>query len=85
LLPAYFFITAVIKAQQPSMKPLDIDLTNYQYPYPVYFIKLNIQGEDVKMGSTQQPGDVTGQAGEKSLSLSSMEFQVIKSESRYLI
>jgi len=37
------------QAQQPSVKPLDIDLTNYQYPYPVQFITISIQGEDLKM------------------------------------
>jgi pimeloyl-ACP methyl ester carboxylesterase len=42
-------ITSFTKAQQPSIKPLDIDLTNYQYPYPVQFITLNIQGESLKM------------------------------------
>src|SRR5580692_13184632 len=42
-------ITSVTKAQQPSFKPLDIDLTNYPYPYPVRFITLNIQGETLKM------------------------------------
>jgi len=25
----------VAKAQQPTVKPYDIDLANYQYPYPV--------------------------------------------------
>ncbi len=42
-------IGSVTKAQQPSINPLDIDLTNYQYPYPVHFITLNIQGEVSKM------------------------------------
>jgi pimeloyl-ACP methyl ester carboxylesterase len=42
-------ITSITKAQQPSIKPLDIDLANYQYPYPVQFITLNIQGEVLKM------------------------------------
>src|ERR1700677_1819626 len=42
-------VTSVTKAQQPSVKPLDIDLTDYQYPYPVHFIELNIQGETLKM------------------------------------
>jgi len=42
-------IGSVTKAQQPSIKPLDIDLTNYQYPYPVQFIIFNIQGEALKM------------------------------------
>jgi hypothetical protein len=26
------------KAQQPSIKSLDINLENYQYPYPVQYI-----------------------------------------------
>jgi pimeloyl-ACP methyl ester carboxylesterase len=42
-------IASVTKAQQPSIKPLDTDLTNYQYPYPVQFITLHIQGEALKM------------------------------------
>jgi len=42
-------ITSITNAQQPSIKPYDIDLTNYQYPYPVQFITLNIQGEVLKM------------------------------------
>jgi len=43
------FIAVVAKAQQPSIKAYDIDLTNYQYPYPVQFITLNIQDEVLKM------------------------------------
>ncbi len=42
-------IASVARAQQPSITPYDIDLTNYQYPYPVQFISLTIQGEDLKM------------------------------------
>ncbi len=42
-------IASVAGAQQPSITPLDMDLTNYQYPYPVQFISLNIQGEALKM------------------------------------
>ena len=42
-------IGPVVKAQQPSIKPLDMDLTDYQYPYPVHFITLHIQGEVLKM------------------------------------
>ena len=35
-----FFMSVLIsatvaKAQQPTVKPYDIDLANYQYPYPV--------------------------------------------------
>ena len=43
------FIAVVAKAQQPSIKVYDIDLTNYQYPYPVQSITLNIQDEVLKM------------------------------------
>jgi pimeloyl-ACP methyl ester carboxylesterase len=46
---SYLLIASITKAQQPSIKPYDIDLTNYQYPYPVQFITLNIQGEVLKM------------------------------------
>jgi pimeloyl-ACP methyl ester carboxylesterase len=42
-------IATVAQAQQPSVTPYDADLTNYQYPYPVQFITLNIQGEPLKM------------------------------------
>ncbi len=37
------------KAQQPPVKPYDINLTDYQYPYPVQFLTLNIQGEALSM------------------------------------
>jgi pimeloyl-ACP methyl ester carboxylesterase len=42
-------IASLTQAQQVSLIPYDADLTNYQYPYPVDFIKLNIQGEALKM------------------------------------
>src|ERR1700733_10254526 len=42
-------INSTIMAQQPSIKALDIDLSDYQYPYPVQFISVTIQGEDLKM------------------------------------
>jgi pimeloyl-ACP methyl ester carboxylesterase len=42
-------IASVAQAQQPSITPYDMDLTNYQYPYPVQFITFNIQGEALKM------------------------------------
>src|ERR1700760_4427547 len=49
LIMSSLLIASVVKAQAPSIKPLDADLTNYQYPYPVQFIMLNIQGETLKM------------------------------------
>ncbi len=42
-------IGSVLHAQQLSVTTYDIDLTNYEYPYPVQFITLNIQGEALKM------------------------------------
>ena len=42
-------VTSFARAQQSSLKPLDVELTDYPYPYPVYFITLNIQGEVLKM------------------------------------
>ncbi len=44
-----FFITATSFAQQDQLKWLDINLTNYEYPYPVHFITLNIQQQQLKM------------------------------------
>src|SRR5204863_3282553 len=49
ILVSSMFISADIKAQPTSVKPLDIDLEDYQYPYPVQYIALNIQGEVLKM------------------------------------
>jgi len=36
-------------SQKSSLKALDIDLGNYHYPFPVQYIELHIQGEDLKM------------------------------------
>lgn len=44
-----FFITATSFAQQDQLKWLDINLTNYEYPYPIHFITLNIQQQQLKM------------------------------------
>src|ERR1700733_5450468 len=49
LLMVSLVIGSVARAQVPAVKPLDADLTGYQYPYPVQFITLNIQGETLKM------------------------------------
>jgi len=42
-------ITSMTKAQQPSIKAYDVDLTDYQYPFPIQSITLNIQDEVLKM------------------------------------
>lgn len=44
-----FAIQLTTQAQEVSLKPLDINLENYQYPYPVSFIQLNEQGQQLKM------------------------------------
>lgn len=43
------FIASVVKAQPLSIKPLDVDLKDYEYPFPVHYITLNVQGEVLKM------------------------------------
>jgi len=47
ILVSSMFIFVAATAQPSSIKPLDIDLESYQYPYPVQFITLNTQ--DLKM------------------------------------
>src|ERR1700761_1192978 len=49
LLISSLLIASVAEAQVPAVKPLDMNMTGYQYPYPVQFIMLNIQGETLKM------------------------------------
>tara|TARA_R110000868_G_scaffold22225_6_gene91298 strand:- start:1197 stop:2192 length:996 start_codon:yes stop_codon:yes gene_type:complete len=44
-----FFITLTSFAQQDKLKWLDINLTNYEYPYPVHFITLKVQKQELKM------------------------------------
>ncbi|QSB25835.1 alpha/beta fold hydrolase [Flavobacterium sp. CLA17] len=36
-------------AQQEKIKALDINLTNYEYPFPVHFLELNNQRQPLKM------------------------------------
>jgi pimeloyl-ACP methyl ester carboxylesterase len=49
ILSISFLIAFAVRAQQPVITPYDAELINYQYPYPVQFIVLNIQGEALKM------------------------------------
>jgi pimeloyl-ACP methyl ester carboxylesterase len=44
-----FFIAVASFAQQEQLKWLDINLSNYEYPYPVQFITLNIQQQELQM------------------------------------
>ncbi len=36
-------------AQNSKLQSLDIDLSNYEYPYPVSYITLNTQQQELKM------------------------------------
>ncbi|MEO6283461.1 MAG: alpha/beta hydrolase [Dyadobacter sp.] len=38
-----------LKAQKDTLRNLDIDLSNYQYPFPVSYIAFESQGEKLKM------------------------------------
>ncbi|MEH6407197.1 MAG: alpha/beta hydrolase [Leeuwenhoekiella sp.] len=45
----FVFATIVATAQTQNLKKLDINLSNYEYPYEVSFINLNEQKQDLKM------------------------------------
>ena len=50
-----------VKAQNDSLRNLDINLENYQYPFPVAFLDMTIQGEKLKMAFMDiQPGKWNG-------------------------
>lgn len=47
---------------QPGLRPLDINLENYDYPFPVHFIHLQLQKQDLKMAYMDvQPRQPNGQ------------------------
>lgn len=43
------FVGLTSSAQSDELKELDINLDNYQYPFPVHFITLNNQNQTLKM------------------------------------
>ena len=43
-------ITSISNAQQNNLEWLDIELSNYEYPYPVKFLRLQVQNQDLTMG-----------------------------------
>jgi len=45
-----FLISLFSFAQQAQLKQLDINLKNYNYPYPVHFINLSVQQQKLQMG-----------------------------------
>jgi pimeloyl-ACP methyl ester carboxylesterase len=61
ILMSSLLIASAARAQQPAITPYDADLTNYSYPFPVRFISLHIQGEDLKMAFMEvQPAHANG-------------------------
>ncbi|RFM29735.1 alpha/beta fold hydrolase [Deminuibacter soli] len=53
--------TAPVFAQDQQLTALGSSLENYTYPYPVHYINLTIQGEDVKMAYMDvQPANPNG-------------------------
>ncbi len=58
---AIILFTMVSVAQSSRVVPLGICLENYAYPYPVQYISLNIQGEQLKMAYMDvQPAQYNG-------------------------
>lgn len=45
----WFLFAFNANAQSDSLRNLDINLENYQYPFPVKFLPLDLQGEKLKM------------------------------------
>ncbi|WP_137403861.1 alpha/beta fold hydrolase [Echinicola rosea] len=45
----FFGVAYHVSAQNPDLKWLDIELSNYQYPYDVHSIDLNVQGQHLHM------------------------------------
>ncbi|MBU0942162.1 MAG: alpha/beta hydrolase [Bacteroidetes bacterium] len=44
-----FFITIATFAQQEKLQWLDLNLSNYEYPYPSHFITINVQQQELQM------------------------------------
>ncbi len=52
-----------IAQQQPDLKNLDINLKNYTYPYPVQFLPLTIQKQELQMAYMDvKPAEANGKA-----------------------
>jgi pimeloyl-ACP methyl ester carboxylesterase len=47
--PGFVFMMAALASQAQQVKPLDIGLENYAYPYPVSYIGFQRQGEALRM------------------------------------
>jgi len=49
IISIYILLLSQIAFSQENVRPLGIELENYEYPYPVKFMRLDIQGEALKM------------------------------------
>lgn len=45
----FLLLPFICFSQEAKIKALDINLTNYDYPYPTQFLELNIQNQKLKM------------------------------------
>lgn len=43
-------LIASAKAQAPALRPLGIGLEDIDYPYPVHFFDLTVEGQSLRMG-----------------------------------
>lgn len=49
LLFLFFLFLATANAQQEKLRSLGVNLENYQYPFPVHFIRLSIQQQSLQL------------------------------------
>jgi pimeloyl-ACP methyl ester carboxylesterase len=58
-----FLVLGVLTAQTRTIQPLGIALESYEYPYPVRFLDLEMQGQALRMAymDVQAPGTPNGQ------------------------
>jgi pimeloyl-ACP methyl ester carboxylesterase len=51
----------VANAQDTRLRPLDKDLSNYEYPFPVHYLSITVQQQTFRMAYMDvQPGNSTG-------------------------
>ena len=55
--PLIFLLSGGLPAQQNSIPSLGINLENVEYPFPVHYIRLQIQGEALKMAYMNIPAE----------------------------
>jgi len=61
ILTIFLFSAQITKSQTNNLEWLDIELSNYKYPYPVSFLSLNIQEQNLKMAYMDvKPGNYNG-------------------------